>query len=92
VKRTAVVLALVLLSACRGEPVPRDYQNAPPGMTDPPKSKAETPAGHGMGQAPPLPSTGAEGTAGPYQPVTPPVTSTTGTTVSDTPPVTRTNT
>jgi hypothetical protein len=93
VKRAAfLALATLLLVGCRGEPVPRDYQNAPPNMTDAPKSKAETPSGHGMGQAPPQPSTGVEGTAGPYEPVTPPVTGTTSTTVTDTPPVTKTNT
>src|SRR5436305_14870 len=34
---------LLLLSACRGEKPPRDYQNAPPAMTHPPTSSAQTP-------------------------------------------------
>ena len=83
-----LIAALILAAACRGENPPRDYQNAPPDMTNPPATKSETPAAHGMGQAPPEPSTGGEGTAG--QPVTPPLTATTATTTTDTPPVTNT--
>ena len=79
----------ILLAGCRGEPVPRDYQNAPPAMTSPADSKAQTPSQHGMGQADPLPSSGASGTAAPTQPVTPPAEPTT-TTISDTPPATTT--
>jgi hypothetical protein len=82
----AIILAL---AACRGEPVPRDYQNAPPAMTHPPQSATQTPSQHGMGQAPPEPSSGAEGTSAPYQPVTPPPQPQT-TTMRDTPPVTTT--
>ena len=86
------ILALALLGACRGEPVPRDYQNAPPTVTDAPKTQAETPTGGGLGNAAPEPSTGVEGTSAPYQPVTPPSTGTTATTVPDMPPVTKTTT
>ncbi|HEX6179563.1 MAG TPA: hypothetical protein VF057_14460 [Thermoanaerobaculia bacterium] len=83
-----LLLIVITLGACRGEPVPRDYQNHPPTMTNPPATQSETPAGHGMGQAPPQPSTGVEGTTGPYEPVTPGADQTT--TISDTPPVTTT--
>ena len=77
-----------MLGACRGEPVPRDYQNAPPDMTHPPDTQSAAPSAGATGQAPPLPSTGAEGTAAPYEPVTPPAKS--DTTLSDTTPVTTT--
>ena len=80
-------MIIAALAACRGEPVPRDYQNAPPAMTHPPQTKSDTPAAHGMGQAPPEPSKGAEGTSAPNQPVSPPATKTS---VPDTPPVTTT--
>ena len=69
--------------------MPRDYQNAPPAMTHPPQKKSEVPATSGMGQAPPQPSTGVEGTAGPYETVTPPAEPKT-TTLQDTPPTTTT--
>lgn len=52
---------LLLLSACRGEKVPRDYQNAPPAMRHPPTSSAQTPTANGMRGAAPEPSKGAEG-------------------------------
>ena len=90
VKTAALTLAVLLLGSCRGEPVPRDYQNAPPAMTHPPQKKEQTPSAHGMGKVAPLPSSGAEGTAAPYQPVTPPTTATATTTVKDAPPVTGT--
>ena len=82
-----MLLIIAALAACRGEPVPRDYQNAPPAMTHPPQKKSDTPAQHGMPQASPEPSTGVEGTAAPTQPVGPPATTTT---MPDTPPVTTT--
>jgi hypothetical protein len=89
VMRTLIVAALIAaLTACRGEPVPRDYQNAPPDMTNPPSSESATPAGGATGEAPPQPSTGVEGTAAPYEPVSPTDTSTT--TMPDTPPTTTT--
>ena len=52
---------LLLLSACRGERVPRDYQNAPPAMRHPPTSSAQTPTANGMRGPAPEPSKGAEG-------------------------------
>src|SRR5687767_3669602 len=88
-KVTVVALFLFVLSACRGEPVPRDYQNHPSTVTNPPTTSGETPAGHGLGKASPEPSTGVEGTSGPYETVRPETTGTT-TTISDTPPVTTT--
>jgi hypothetical protein len=61
--RITIVLAsiLLLLGACRGEKVPRDYQNAPPAMRHPPTSSAQTPTAAGMRGAAPEPSKGAEG-------------------------------
>ena len=61
-------------------------------VTDAPKTQAETPTGGGLGNAAPEPSTGVEGTSAHYQPVTPPSTGTTATTVPDMPPVTKTTT
>jgi hypothetical protein len=88
--RKLIVAALFALAACRGEPVPRDYQNAPPDMTHAAQKKSETPAANGGGQPTPQPSTGVEGTAGPYEPVT--TEGGTTTTMPDTPPVTTTTT
>lgn len=82
--RVVIVAAILMLSACRGEPVPRDYQNAPPAATNPPQTRSETPSVGATGQAPPQPSTGNEGTAGPYEQMTP--TDTATTTMADTPP------
>jgi hypothetical protein len=61
--RNTIIAAsvLLLLSACRGEKVPRDYQNAPPAMRHPPTSSAQTPTANGMRGAAPEPSKGAEG-------------------------------
>lgn len=84
-----VVAVLAALTACRGEPVPRDYQNAPPDMTHPPDKKSETPTAQGGGQPSPEPSAGAEGKAAPNQPVTPPPQPTT-TTMEDQAPSTTT--
>lgn len=78
-----------MLAACRGEPVPRDYQNAPPAVTHPPATQSQTPSAQGMGDPPPQPTTGVEGTAGPYETITPPPQPTT-TTMPDTPPATGT--
>ena len=56
-----IAIAIILLAACRGEKVPRDYQNAPPAMMHPAKSSTQTPAGTGTPGATPEPSKGAEG-------------------------------
>lgn len=60
-RMTIVAATLLLLCACRGEKVPRDYQNAPPAMRHPPTSSAQTPSVNGMRGASPEPSQGAEG-------------------------------
>lgn len=74
--------------------MPRDYQNEPPAATHPPQTKSETPAAHGMGQAAPEPTSGVEGTAGPYENMDPPAEGTGApmTTMEDTKPVTTTAT
>jgi hypothetical protein len=84
--RIWIVAAILSLTACRGEPVPRDYQNAPPDVTNPPATQSETPSVGATGQAPPQPTTGVEGTAGPYEPKDPAQPATT--TMADTPPTT----
>ena len=78
----ALAAAVALLAACRGEPVPRDYQNAPPAMTHPPQTASESPGQHGMSQPTPEPSTGVEGTT------TLPVSGTTETRAPQSAPVT----
>ena len=86
---------IAALAGCRGEPVPRDYQNAPPAMTHPADSKEQTPTAGGGGQAPPEPTAGVEGTAGPYQQLEPSTTGTTATSstsIENTPPVATTTT
>ena len=60
-RTSAVLSAVVLLAACRGERVPRDYQNNPPAMTHPVTSSQGTPTAHGMPGPSPEPSKGAEG-------------------------------
>jgi hypothetical protein len=85
-----VVAAIFALAGCRGEPVPRDYQNHPPEASHPPQSATAVPAQHGGGDAPPQPSTGVEGTVMPYEPVTPPTPAGGTTTLPDTPPATGT--
>ena len=69
--RTVAVAVLALsLAFCRGEKVPRDYQNEPPAMTHPAKSAQQTPSANGMPAAAPEPSKGAEGaTTKPVDPV-----------------------
>ncbi|HYC90246.1 MAG TPA: hypothetical protein VEO54_13605 [Thermoanaerobaculia bacterium] len=79
-----IVVALLALAACRGEPVPRDYQNAPPDVSNPPQTKSDTPSQGATGTAPPQPSTGNEGKAGPYEQMT--TEGGTTTTMPDTPP------
>ncbi|HEV7919262.1 MAG TPA: hypothetical protein VGR02_00580 [Thermoanaerobaculia bacterium] len=84
--RTAVAAALALaLSACRGQPTPRDYQNNPPAMTHPVSSSAQAPTAQGMPGPKPEPSTGAEGKT------TQPVTQTSSTTLPDQAPTTTTH-
>ena len=56
-------LFLIILAGCRGEPVPRDYQNNPPAMSHPVDSSAEAPSGQTTGTVVPEPSYGAEGTS-----------------------------
>lgn len=68
---TAVAASLLLLCACRGEKVPRDYQNAPPAMTHPPLSSSQTPTANGMRGPSPQPSKGAEGANITSQPTSP---------------------
>jgi hypothetical protein len=87
IMRALIVAAILFLTACRGEPVPRDYQNAPPDMTHAAQTKSDVPATAASGQAPPQPSTGGEGPNPVAQPVTPPPQPTT-TTIADTPPTT----
>src|SRR6266545_892505 len=70
-RRIACTLVVVLLAACRGERVPRDYQNNPPAMTHPPTSSTGTPTAHGMPGAAPEPSKGAEGLNPSRQPTSP---------------------
>ena len=60
--RLTVALAVtLLLAACRGERVPRDYQNTPPAVTHPVTSSQQTPTAHGLPGPAPEPSTGVEG-------------------------------
>ncbi|HJQ37273.1 MAG TPA: hypothetical protein VKB93_09045 [Thermoanaerobaculia bacterium] len=88
-KRFIIIVIILALAACRGEPVPRDYQNAPPDMTHPPQTATQSPGQHGQGTPVPEPSTGAEGKAAPDKAVEPPPQPQT-TTMPDTPPVTTT--
>lgn len=83
-----IVVAMLALAACRGEPVPRDYQNHPPGVSHPPQTQSEVPSEAATGTAPPQPSTGNEGTAGPYEQMT--TEGGTATSIPDTPPTTTT--
>lgn len=68
---TMLAATLLLLGACRGEKVPRDYQNAPPAMRHAPTSSAQTPSVNGMRGASPEPSKGAEGPNITNQPASP---------------------
>jgi hypothetical protein len=67
----AAAATFLLLGACRGEKVPRDYQNAPPAMLHPANSSAQTPTAHGMPGPAPEPSKGAEGANLTQKPVSP---------------------
>ena len=66
-----LAILVAALMACRGEPVPRDYQNEPPAMTHPPLKKSQTPAANGMPGATPEPSKGVEGRNITQQPASP---------------------
>lgn len=87
-----LILAIIAaLAGCRGEPVPRDYQNAPPAMTHPPQTESQTPSAQGMGQAAPQPSSGVEGTSAPYEPASATdTTATSSTSIENQPPVSTT--
>lgn len=65
-----IPIVVVLLACCRGEPVPRDYQNHPPAMTRPADDPSVAPE---PGTVHPEPSYGPEGTSGPYEPSKPAV-------------------
>jgi hypothetical protein len=65
---TIVLAAAALLAACRGERVPRDYQNTPPAVTHPVTSSQQTPTAHGLPGPAPEPSSGVEGKALPREP------------------------
>lgn len=71
--RNALTLTflMLLLTACHGEKVPRDYQNNPPAMTHPVTSSSQTPTTNGMPGAAPETGTGGRGYAAPAKPVDP---------------------
>ena len=56
-----LIVVVVFLAACRGEPTPRDYQNSPPAMTHPVTTSSQSPTANGMPGPAPEPSKGAEG-------------------------------
>lgn len=62
----AALAVLGLLAGCRGEPVPRDYQNTPTNTrsTD---DREDAPTAE-WGTATPEPDATAEGTSAPYEP------------------------
>ena len=70
-RRIVCLAAVAALAACRGEPIPRDYQNNPPAMTHPATTSSQTPSANGMPGAAPEPSKGAEGRNVDRKPVTP---------------------
>lgn len=69
--KKAAFVVVALLMACRGEDVPRDYQNTPPAVAHPVDDPAQAPAAN-TNTAVPETSSGAEGTSGPYEPTTQP--------------------
>ena len=83
-----IVVAMLALTACRGEPVPRDYQNAPPDVGNAAQTKSDTPSQGASGEATPQPSTGNEGKAGPHEQMT--TEGGTATSLPDTPPTSTT--
>lgn len=83
----SLAVLLLAVASCRGEKVPRDYQNNPPAMTHPVTSSSDTPTAHGMPNAAPEPSSGVEGKNPGGKPISPiPPT----TTIPDQAPVTDT--
>jgi hypothetical protein len=71
-RRTIAAATLILLAGCRGEPVPRDYQNNPPAATHPVTGSAQTPTAKGLpGAAPESTAAGGVSTAAPNKPVDP---------------------
>jgi hypothetical protein len=72
---TTAFAAAALLVACRGERVPRDYQDSPPAVTHPVTSSRQTPTAAGLPNAAPE-STAAEGKTN-GKPISPVQTSTT---------------
>jgi hypothetical protein len=60
---------VLLLMACRGEKIPRDYQNAPPAMTHPVDKASEAPDTK-PSAVDAEPSLGAEGTSPPHKTTT----------------------
>lgn len=89
--RTVIVVVIFALTACRGEPVPRDYQNAPPDIGNAPQTQSQTPSQGATGDVPPQPSTGNEGPTAAHEQMTPSENPTT-TTLADTPPTSTTTT
>ena len=81
------LIAVILMTACRREVPPRDYQNNPPAMTHPVTSSAQSPSVNGMKGAAPEPSKGVEGKNIQRKPINP--TQPTST-IKDQPPVTST--
>ncbi len=67
-RKTIAPMLILVLAGCRGESVPRDYQNAPPGATHAADDTAGAPPPQAMNNNP-EPSSGAEGTLAPYTPV-----------------------
>src|ERR1044071_5722024 len=67
-RRLLFFALLVSFAACRGEKVPRDYQNAPPSMTNAPTTSSQTPTANGMPGAAPEPNKGVEGPNPPHDP------------------------
>jgi hypothetical protein len=57
----ALLIITILMTACKREMPPRDYQNNPPAMTHPVTSSAKSPTGAGMKGAAPEPNKGVEG-------------------------------
>jgi PBP1b-binding outer membrane lipoprotein LpoB len=72
-RRLAIAAAsFLILAGCRGEPVPRDYQNNPPAATHPVTNSAQTPTAKGLpGPAAESTAAGNVSTAAPNKPVDP---------------------